>query len=201
MALVAAPDPATWIGRRDRTLLLVAVKTGLRSCELLGLRRADVILGTGAHVRCHGKGRKKRCTPLHPNVVPVLQSWLQEQDPDLAAPVFPSSRSGRPLSADALQRLVRRHASAATMHCPSLADKTITPHTLRHGAAMAMLRKGVDRSVIALWLGHERMETTQIYLHSDMQLKQQALAHLAPSGIAPGRYRPRDALLAFLEGL
>jgi len=98
MALVAAPDPATWIGRRDRTLLLVAVKTGLRSCELLGLCRADVILGAGAHVRCHGKGRRKRCTPLHPDVVPVLQSWLQEQDPDLAAPVFTSSRSGRPLS-------------------------------------------------------------------------------------------------------
>lgn len=199
-ALVAAPDPATWIGRRDRTLLLVALKTGLRSCELIGLRRADVALGTGAHVRCHGKGRKTRCTPLHPDVVPVLRSWLQECGPDPEGPVFPSSRGGR-LSADALQRLVRKHVTAAAAHCPSLAGRTISPHTLRHATAMDMLRRGVDRSVIALWLGHERMETTQIYLHADMQLKQRALAHAAPSGIAPGRYRPRDPLLAFLESL
>jgi len=199
-ALVAAPDPATWIGRRDRTLLLVAVKTGLRSAELIGLRHRDVVLGTGAHVRCHGKGRKTRCTPLHPDVVPVLRSWLQERGPDPESPVFPSSRGG-PLSADALQRLVHKHVCAAVARCPSLAEKTITPHTLRHGMAMDMLRRGVDRSVIALWLGHERMETTQVYLHADMQLKQQALAHAAPSGIAPGRYEPGDALLAFLEAL
>ena len=199
-ALVAGPDPATWIGRRDRTLLLVALKTGLRSCELIGLRRADVALGTGAHVRCHGKGRKTRCTPLQPDVVPVLRSWLQECGPDPEGPVFPSSRGSR-LSADALQRLVRKHVTAAAAHCPSLAGRTISPHTLRHATAMDMLRRGVDRSVIALWLGHERMETTQIYLHADMQLKQRALAHAAPSGIAPGRYRPGDALLAFLESL
>lgn len=176
-ALLTGPDSATWIGRRDRTLLLVALKTGLRSCELIGLRRADVALGTGAHVRCHGKGRKTRCTPLQPDVVPVLRSWLQECGPDPEGPVFPSSRGGR-LSADALQRLVRKHVTA-----------------------MDMLRRGVDRSVIALWLGHERMETTQISLHADMQLNQRALAHAAPSGIAPGRYRPGDALLAFLESL
>ena len=199
-ALVAAPDAATWIGRRDRTLLLVAVKTGLRSCELIGLRRCDVVLGTGAHVRCHGKGRKTRCTPLHPDVVPVLRSWLQERSPDPERPVFPSLRGG-PLSPDALQRLVHKHVSAAVAHCPSLAERTVTPHALRHGAAMAMLRRGVDRSVIALWLGHEMMETTQIYLHADMELKQQALAHAAPLGVAPGLYVPSDALLAFLEAL
>lgn len=199
-ALVAAPDPTTWIGRRDRTLLLLAVKTGLRSCELIGLRHCDVALGTGAHVRCHGKGRKTRCTPLHPDVIPVLRSWLQERSPNPEGPVFPSSRGG-PLSADALQRLVQKHVGAAGARCPSLAERTITPHTLRHAAAMALLRKGVDRSVIALWLGHERMETTQIYLHADMQLKQQALAHVTSSGIAPGRYEPADALLAFLENL
>ena len=199
-ALVIAPDPATWLGRRNRTLLLLAVKTGLRSCELTGLRCRDVALGTGAHVRCHGKGRKMRCTPLHPDLVPVLRSWLQERGPDTESPLFPSLRGG-PLSADALQHLVHKHVSAAAAHCPSLAERTITPHALRHGAAMAMLRRGVDRSVIALWLGHERMETTQIYLHADMELKQQALAHAAPSGIAPGRYVPGDALLAFLEAL
>lgn len=199
-ALVAAPDRATWIGRRDRTLLLVAVKTGLRSCELIGLRRSDVVLETGAHVRCRGKGRKMRCTPLHPEVVPILRSWLMERGSDPETPVFPSS-SGGSLSPDALQRLVRKHVAAAAVHCPSLAQRRIAPHALRHASAMAMLRKGVDRSVIALWLGHESMETTQIYLHADMQLKQQALAHVAPLGIAPGQYKPPDALLAFLEGL
>lgn len=199
-ALVAAPDPTTWIGRRDQTLLLVAVKTGLRNCELTALRRLDVVLGTGAHVRCHGKGRKTRCTPLHPDVVAALTSWLHEQDPEPATPVFPSSRGGR-LSADALQRLVCKHALAAAERCPSLAEKKITPHTLRHSTAMEMLRRGVDRSVIALWLGHESMDTTQIYLHADMRLKEQALAHATSSRLAPRRYQPADALLVFLESL
>jgi integrase/recombinase XerD len=199
-ALVAAPDPTTWLGRRDRTLLLVAVRTGMRSCELIALRRMDVTFGTGAHVRCRGKGRKTRCTPIHPDVVPVVKLWLEERDPEPAAPVFPSSRGG-PLSADALQRLVRKHVAAAAAHCPSLAQKTITPHSLRHSSAMEMLRRGVDRSVIALWLGHESMETTQIYLHADIQLKERALAHAAPLGLAPGRYQPDDSLLAFLESL
>ena len=199
-ALIAAPDPATWIGRRDRTLLLVAVRTGLRNCELIALRHKDVTLETGAHVRCHGKGRKTRCTPLHPDIIPTLKSWLHEDDPDLAAPVFPSSRGGH-LSADALQRLVCKHVAAAATRCPSLAEKKITPHSLRHSTAMEMLRRGVDRSVIALWLGHESMETTQIYLHADMQLKEQALAHASSSGFAPGRYQPDDALLVFLESL
>jgi site-specific recombinase XerD len=199
-ALVAAPDPATWIGRRDRTLLLVAVRTGLRNSELTALRRADVTLETGAHVRCLGKGRKKRCTPLHPDIIPILKSWLQEQDPDPGAPLFPGSRGGH-LSADAVQRLVSKYVAVATTRYPSLAEKKITPHTLRHSTAMEMLRRGVDRSVIALWLGHESIETTQHYLHADMQLKEQALAHANPSGLAPGRYRPDDALIAFLEGL
>jgi len=199
-ALIDTPDSATWIGRRDRTLLLVAVRTGLRSSELTALRRVDINLGTGAHVRCHGKGRKTRCTPLHPDVVPTLKSWLDEQEPDPAAPVFPSSRGG-PLSADALQRLVGKHVAAAAARYPSLSEKKISPHTLRHSTAMELLRRGVDRSVIALWLGHESMETTQIYLHADMQLKEQALAHASSSGLAPGRYQPDDALIAFLEGL
>jgi len=125
-ALVATPDPTTWIGRRDRTLLLVAVRTGLRSSELTALRRMDVIFGTGAHVRCQGKGRKTRCTPLRPDVFPTLKSWLQEQDPAPATLVFASSSSGR-LSADALQRLVCKHVVAAATRCPSLAEKKITP--------------------------------------------------------------------------
>ena len=114
--------------------------------------------------------------------------------------MFPSSRGGA-LSADALQRLVARHANAARTACPSLAGKVVTPHTLRHTAAMDLLRRGVDLTVIALWLGHESTETTQVYLHADMKLKERALAHATASGIAPDRFRPTDSLLAFLEGL
>jgi integrase len=199
-ALVAAPDLTTWIGRRDRMLLLFAVKTGLRSGELTAVRRADITLGTGAHVRCHGKGRKTRCTPLHPDIIPLLAAWLRERDTDPATLVFPSSRGGR-LSADALQRLVSKYVTAATARCPSFAEKHVTPHTLRHATAMELLRRGVDRSVIALWLGHESMATTQIYLHADMRLKEQALAHATDCGLPPGRYQPDDALLTFLDRL
>lgn len=199
-ALLGIPDPASWIGRRDRALLLVAVQTGLRVSELTALRRQDVALGTGAHVRCNGKGRKLRCTPLRRDVVKVLDAWLRERPTAPDTPVFPSSRGGR-LSADAVERLVAKHIAVAQGRCPSLASKRVTPHTLRHTAAMQLLRRGVDRTVIALWLGHESIETTQIYLHADLGLKEKALAHTASSGLAPGRYRPGDKLLVFLEGL
>jgi integrase/recombinase XerD len=199
-ALASAPNAGTWIGRRDRTLLLLAVQTGLRNSEITSLRCQDVELGVGAHVRCFGKGRKMRCTPLRPDVAAALRAWLSEQCGKLADPVFPSSRGGR-LSADAFQRLVTRHTTTARLTCPTLRTKTVTPHTLRHAAAMALLRRGIDLTVIALWLGHESTETTEVYLHADMQLKERALAHANPSGLVPDRYRPPDRLLAFLEGL
>jgi len=199
-ALVAAPDGRTWRGRRDRTLLLVAVQTGLRNSELTGLRCQDVALGTGAHVRCLGKGRKARCTPLRQDVAAALQAWLAERAGAPSDPLFPNAR-GRRLSADALQRLVARHAAAAARSCPTLQGRVVTPHTLRHAAAMALLRRGVDLSVIALWLGHESTETTQVYLHADLRLKEQALGHATPTGRAPARYQPADPLLAFLESL
>lgn len=199
-ALVAAPDGATWIGRRDQAILLVAVQTGLRNSEITSLRRQDVEFGTGAHVRCLGKGRKTRCTPLRPDVAAVLKQWMSEHDGRPTDPVFPSSRTG-PLSADALQRLVTRHTATACRACPSLTGKTVTPHTLRHTAAMNLLQCGIDLSVIALWLGHESTETTQIYIHADMRLKEQALAHATSSGVVPSRYRPPDPLLTFLESL
>lgn len=199
-ALLDAPDLATWIGRRDRALLLVAVQTGLRVSELTALCRQDVTFGTGAHVRCLGKGRKFRCTPLRPDVTKVLEAWLHERPPEPDRPVFSSSRGSR-MSVDAVERLVAKHIAAARERCPSLSKKRVTPHTLRHTAAMVLLQKGVDRSVIALWLGHESIETTQVYTHADLRLKEQALARTAPSGQAPGRYRPGDALLEFLEGL
>jgi integrase/recombinase XerD len=199
-ALVAAPDPGKWIGRRDRVLLLVATQTGLRNSEITSLRCQDVECGTGAHVRCLGKGRKMRCTPLRQDVAAELKKWLSERGGGPQDPVFPSSRSTR-LSADALQRLVARHAAAARQSCPSLTGKTVTPHTLRHSAAMDLLRRRVDLSVIALWLGHESTETTQIYLHADMRLKEQALAHATACGLVPDRYLPPDPLLTFLESL
>lgn len=199
-ALVAAPDPKKWIGRRDRTILLVAIQTGLRNSEITALRGRDVELAAGAHLRCFGKGRKTRCTPLRHDVVAVLKRWLSEQGNDSSAFVFPSSRGSR-LSADALQKIVSRHAATACKYCPSLVGKKVTPHTLRHTAAMDLLRRGVDLSVIALWLGHESIETTQIYIHADMRLKEQALVHASSSGIVPERYIPSDPLLTFLESL
>lgn len=199
-ALIAAPDPATWTGRRDRTLLTVAIQTGLRVSELIGLRCRDVVLGAGAHVRCEGKGRKHRCTPLRQDAATLLEQWLREQTGQPEAPVFASIRRGA-LSRDAIERIVAKHAATAQQHCPSLRDKKVTPHVLRHSAAMELLRHGVDRSVIALWLGHESVETTQMYLHADLRLKEQALARTTPVGVKPGRYCPDDALLAFLEAL
>lgn len=199
-AIIAAPDTTTWIGRRDRALLLVAIQTGLRVSELIGLRREDVASGKGAHVRCEGKGRKTRCTPLRRDVAVVLNAWLREQPIGVQQPVFLSSRGG-PLSRDAIESLVAKYFSAARKTCASLKEKSITPHTLRHTAAMELLRCGVDRSVIAMWLGHESMETTQIYLHADMRLKEQALARTTTSRAAPTRFRPKDDVLAFLEGL
>lgn len=199
-ALLAAPDPTTRTGRRDHALLLVAVQTGLRVSELAALVRGDVHLGTGPHVRCLGKGRKERCTPLTRQSVNVLAGWLAERGGDESGPVFPGPRSGS-LSRGAIWRLVARHVRTATLSCPSLGTKHISPHTLRHTAAMQLLAAGVDRAVIALWLGHEQVETTQIYLHADLTLKQKALDRCAPTTTAVGRYRPADPLLAFLEAL
>jgi integrase/recombinase XerD len=199
-AVLRAPDASTWIGRRDRTLLLVAIQTGLRVSELIGLRGQHVILGTGAHLRCHGKGRKQRCTPLRQDAATMLAAWIREKRPPSEAPLFPGIRGGA-LSRDAVERLVAKHVATAQQYCPSLRSKRVTPHVLRHTAAMELLQNGVDRSVIALWLGHESVETTQIYLHADLRLKEQALARTTPLGATPGRYQPTDQLLAFLESL
>jgi integrase/recombinase XerD len=199
-ALLAAPDRATWTGRRDHCLLLVDIQTGLRLSELTGLLCGDVHLGVGAHVRCHGKGRKDRVTPLTGQTVNVLRVWLRERAGGPDDPLFPTRRGGS-LSADAVAWLLAKHVATAATRCPSLAGKHVTPHVLRHTAAMQLLAAGVDVSVIALWLGHETVQTTQIYLHADLALKERALARTAPPDTTPGRYRPPDPLLAFLEAL
>lgn len=199
-ALLTAPDLSTWPGRRDKTLLTLALQTGLRVSELIGLRCKDVVLETGAHVRCQGKGRKRRCTPLRQDATKLLKAWLRERRGEPQDALFPSIR-GHQLSRDAVERLVAKHAATARSHCPSLKRKKVTPHVLRHSAAMDLLRHGADRSVIALWLGHESVETTQMYLHADMQLKEEAMSRTTPFDIKPRRYRPEDRLLAFLESL
>ena len=172
----------------------------MRVSELIGLTAADVVLGTGAVLRCHGKGRKDRVTPLTAQTAGLLATWLQEYPGGPDRPVFPSA-TGHPLSRDAVALIVTRHTATAARSCPGLTTKTVSPHVLRHTCAMQLLRAGVDTAVIALWLGHESVETTQIYLHADLTLKEQALARTAPPNTAAGRYRPPDALLAFLEAL
>jgi site-specific recombinase XerD len=199
-ALLGAPDRTRWIGRRDHALLVTAVQTGLRVSELTGLCCGDVRLDKGAHVRCLGKGRKERCTPLTTNTVAVLRVWLDERGGEPLDPLFPTSR-GRPLSRDAIALLVTKYTNVAQEECPTLKKKSVSPHVLRHSAAMALLHAGVDVTVIALWLGHESVETAQIYIHADLTIKERALARTTPLDAPPGRYRPPDALMAFLEGL
>lgn len=200
-ALLAAPDRTTWVGRRDHALLLLTVQTGLRLSELIGLDRDAIISGRGAHVRCLGKGRKERCTPLTGNTVSTMQTWLQEPSRNNAQALFPSIHGDR-LSADAVQYLLGKYTAIASTRSPSLMAKRVTPHVLRHTAAMELLQAGVDSSIIALWLGHESVETTQVYLHAYLAIKEAALAKIKPlNGKRPDRYRPGDQLLAFLNAL
>jgi len=199
-ALLAAPDQASRTGRRDRALLLVAAQTGLRAAELIGLRCQDVALGSGAHVRCLGKGRRERCTPLRKDAVATLRAWMRELDARPSDPLFPNAR-GQRLSHDGLAYILAKHVATAQGKCSSLAHKRVTPHVLRHSLAMDLLQHGIDRSVIALWLGHQSMETTQVYLHANLQLKEEALAKTKQFNGRARRFHPTDKLLSFLQGL
>jgi integrase/recombinase XerD len=198
--LIAAPDQSLWSGRRDRTLLLLAVQTGLRVSELIGLRCQDVSLEAGAHVRCTGKGRKTRCIPLRKEIVAAMRLWMRERKGQPDEALFPNAR-GQSLSRDGVEYMLTKHVGTARKECPSLKAKRISPHVLRHSTAMQLLQHGVDRSVIALWLGHESMETTQMYLHANLELKEQALAKTQPIKGRLRRYRPTDQLLTFLQSL
>jgi len=199
-ALIDAPDLARWEGRRDRALIVLALQAGLRVSELTGLDCSDIIAGTGGHVRCEGKGRKQRAVPLTRQAQAVLREWITERTGAPDQPLFPT-RTGRRLSRDAVERRLRVHAAAAEETCPSLKTKSLHPHVLRHSCAMALLSAGVDATVIALWLGHADIRSTQAYLHADLSIKERALALTTPASVRPGRYKPPDAVLAFLEGL
>lgn len=199
-ALLSAPDRSTWLGCRDHALLLLAVQTGLRVSELTALRCQDLVLDDGAHVRCLGKGRKERCTPLRKDARVILRSWLDRRDGRPEEPLFCTAR-GRRLSRDAVADLLDKHVRAARQNCVSLRSKRVSPHVLRHTTAMELLRSGVDRTVIALWLGHESIETTQMYLDADLTMKERALAKTTPLHVPHARYQPDDSLLAFLRGL
>jgi site-specific recombinase XerD len=199
-ALLASVNQSTRLGRRNHAILLVTVQTGLRLSEITGLRRKDVALDSGAHVRCDGKGRKERCTPLTKAACAVLKAWMSERGGEEDSILFPNTSGGR-LSADAIQHLVARQVAAAQRTCPSLATKNVTPHVLRHTAAMELLQAGVDRSMIAIWLGHESLDTTQIYLDANLALKEAVLAKTRPVESKPGKYRPGDQLMTFLKAL
>lgn len=199
-ALLAVPDRGTWLGRRDHALLLTVVQTGLRLSEVASIRQRDVSFGVGAHIHCEGKGRKERCTPLAKSTVKVLSAWIHQEGPAGTKLLFPTVR-GTQLSPDAVQAVVTKYAHMAQRVCPSLADKQVSPHVLRHTTAMELLQAGVDRALIALWLGHESVETTQIYLDADLAMKEAILAKTAPIDAKPGRFQPTDELLAFLKAL
>jgi site-specific recombinase XerD len=199
-ALLTAPDQSRWEGRRDRVLLLLAVQTGLRVSELTGLNCGDITLGAGPSVRCEGKGRKQRAVPLSGPTATLLRSWLRERDGGPEDPLF-STRAGRRLSRDAVALRVSTHAAAAAQRCPSLVGKKVHPHVLRHSCAMSLLHAGVDTSVIALWLGHAGVRSTDAYVHADISIKEKALALTIPAEARPSRYRPTDKVLAFLDSL
>jgi len=199
-ALLKVPDQATWFGRRDRVLLLTVLQTGLRVSELICLRVGDVELGTGPHVRCMGKGRKERATPLRADSREALRAWFTQIGAAPNDPLF-TTILGRPLSRDAVERIVRKHAATAASNNAKFRLKRVMPHVLRHTAAMQLLQSSVDRTIIALWLGHESIETTQVYIHADIELKETALALTKPIDGKSECYRLGDELLAFLEAL
>ena len=199
-ALLNVVERSSWIGRRNHALLLTMAQTGLRLSEITRTRLADVELGAGPHVRCLGKGRKERSTPLAKSTVAVLKAWTKEIAGEQTQFLFPSTR-GSAMSADAVQRMLKKYAVLAQGTCASLKRKRITPHVLRHTAAMELLQAGVDRSLIAIWLGHESVETTQIYLDASLALKERILAKMSPLPGKPAFYKPDDQLLAFLQAL
>ena len=199
-SLLSAINRNTWAGRRDYILLLLAIRTGLRVSELTGLRAAEITLGAGAHIRCFGKGRKERLTPMTKTTADVLEKWLQERKKNRDDLVFTNARGGR-LSTDGIQYILDKHVANAEKISSRLRTKRVTPHVLRHTSAMQLLQAGIDPMIIALWLGHESVETTNVYVEADMKMKEEALKKTADFGQQPARYQPTDELLEFLNAL
>ena len=198
--LIDAAPQDRWEGRRDRAMLLLTIQAGLRVSELVAINCGDIELGTGAHVRVDGKGRKQRAIPLTKPAKEVLAVWLAERRGQPDEPLFPT-RTGRRLSRDAVERRVATHAATAMQQCASLTDKRVHPYVLRHSCAMSLLQAGVDSTVIALWPGHADVRSTKPYIHADMTIKERALALVTPPSVRPGRYTPSDAVLAYLDSL
>lgn len=197
-AILSAINQDTWLGRRDYALLITAVQTGLRVSELTSLIKSNVKLEARAYIQCTGKGRKERSTPLTSQTKNILKKWVKE----IKGEIFFPNINGEQLSSDSIQYLIKKYVAIAIPSCPSLQNKKISPHVLRHTTAMNLLTSGVDRSVIALWLGHESLETTQIYLDADLELKKKILKKTATLNTKPtSQFKATDSLLAFLKNL
>jgi integrase/recombinase XerD len=199
-AVLAAPDPAQWAGRRDHALLLTLYNTGARVSEITLLRQHQLALDTGPSVQLLGKGRKQRAVPLWSRTARVLRRWLDELGTGPQAPAFPNAR-GQPLTRHGVAFLLRKATECACATCPSLGNKPVSPHTIRHTTAMHLLQSGVDPAVIALWLGHESVETTHVYVEADLSMKKKALDKLSPAGRLGRRFKPSDELMGFLATL
>jgi site-specific recombinase XerD len=199
-AVLAAPNQATWIGRRDYALLLTMYNSGARLSEMTCMRRGQVKFDSTTCLELHGKGRKERVIPLWIKTGRVLRNWFRELEPKATEVAFPSVR-GTPLSSDGLDYILQQAVKHATEACPSLLTKRVTPHLIRHTSAMHLLQAGVDMAVIALWLGHESIETTHIYVEADLAIKEKALERIAPANCSVRRFKADDTLLAFLASL
>jgi len=199
-ALIAAIDRTNNAGRRDYALLLLAPQTGLRVSELIGLKCRDVVFGKVVYLHCQGKGRKERCVPLTKSTANVLKIWMKERNGEPDDPIFTNAR-GHLLSRDGVAYILKKYVKRALQTCPSLRTKRVSPHVLRHTNAVNLLRAGVDQATIALWLGHESVDTTQIYLHADIAYKEKILSKFAGSKARSIKFRPDDQLLAFLNSL
>ena len=199
-AILASTDQSTWLGSRDHALLLTMYNTGARASELTALTCGQVSFGTTTLIQLHGKGRKERTVPLWPQTAKVLTRWFQILNTDDKGYAFPTIRRTR-LSADALNHLLQQAVGRASAVCPDLARKRVTPHVVRHTTALHLLQAGVDIAVIALWLGHESIETTHGYVEADLEMKQRALEKLTPATGTVSRFKAGDSLLQFLSKL
>lgn len=199
-ALLDAPDRSTWSGKRDATLFAVLYNTGARVSEVIRLRVADVLLDRAHAVHLHGKGRKERVIPLWKSTAAQMQAWFEHIDRRPEAPVFPN-RAGKPMSRSGIEQRLQAAIAKASIRCPSLRSRAISPHTVRHATAMHLLQSGVDITVIAMWLGHEDTATTHQYIEADLAMKEAALKRMDAPSSKPARFKAGDRLLAFLEAL